>query len=99
MLRSMVGVIDLANPAIGCLFEMHRYLIVIEVLATIGVAKLLAFAAMNPHMLLEVTARHRHLEEAVSDGDASGRAGLVPRVSFRPVLPGDASTELFLAAP
>ena len=33
-----------------------------EVLATAGVAKLLAFAAMNPNMLLEVAARHRHLE-------------------------------------
>jgi hypothetical protein len=52
----------LANPAIGCLSEMHRFLTIIEVLATIGVAKLLAFAAMNPKMLLEVAARHRHLE-------------------------------------
>ena len=52
----------MANPAIGCLSEMHRYLTISEVLATIGVAKLLAFAAMNPNMLLEVAARHRHLE-------------------------------------
>ena len=61
-LCSPLAILDLANPAIGCLSEMHRYLTIIEVLATIGVAKLLAFAAMNPNMLLEVAARHRHLE-------------------------------------
>ena len=37
---------------------MHRYLTIIEVLAVIGVAKLLAFAAMKPHMLLEVAYIH-----------------------------------------
>jgi len=61
-LCSPLAILDLANPAIGCLSEMHRYLTIIEALATIGVAKLLAFAAMNPNMLLEVAARHRHLE-------------------------------------
>ena len=53
-LCSPLAILDLANPAIGCLSEMHRYLTIIEVLATIGVAKLLAFAAMNPNMLLGV---------------------------------------------
>ena len=61
-LCSPLAILDLANPAIGCLSEMHRYLTISEVLATIGVAKLLAFAAMNPNMLLEVAARQRHLE-------------------------------------
>ena len=57
------------NPAIGCLSEMHRFLTIIEVLATIGVAKLLAFAAMRTAIRcilasvpLCVPARHRHLE-------------------------------------
>ena len=60
--RSLAVYLVLSNPSLGCLYEMHRYICIIEIFATVFVVLIIIQSISNTCYSSITTIRHRYLE-------------------------------------